>query len=85
MTGGRLLVGENPDVGRNACIIENVVGQLDDGIHQVILYHVAADVALAAACITREKTGAVMNGGDARTLRLLVQWLHLVHLFQHEQ
>ena len=80
-----LLVGEYPDVGGNTCVVEDVVGQLDDGIHQIILYHIATDIALATACIASKQTGAIMNRGDTRALRLLLQWFHLINHFEHEQ
>ena len=85
LAAGGLLVGENPDIGGNTCVVEDVVGQLDDGIHQIILYHIATDIALATACIARKQTGAVVNRGNARALWLLLKWLHLIDHFEHEQ
>ena len=42
-------VGDNPDVGGDAGIVEELVGQADDGLQHVVLDDPAADVALAAA------------------------------------
>jgi hypothetical protein len=45
---GGLAVADDPDVGADAGVVEHVGGQADDGLDQVVLQHVAADLALAA-------------------------------------
>ena len=55
------LVGQNPDVGGDAGVVEQVVRQLDDGFEQVVLDEVAADVALATASIPGEQGRAIMD------------------------
>ena len=52
---GDLLVGQHPDVGRDAGVVEHVCRQGDDGLQQVTLQNVAADLALAAARAAREQ------------------------------
>src|SRR5258706_14789012 len=39
----RLAIGDDPDIGRDAGIVEHVGGQPYDGLKEVILQHVAAD------------------------------------------
>ena len=80
-----LLVGENPHVGGDACIVEDVVGKLYDGIYKVVLHHITAYVALAATRIAREEAGTVVDGSYTRALGLLVEGLHLIHFLKHEQ
>ena len=80
-----LLVGEQPNIGSDACVVEDVVRQLDDGIHQVILNQIATDVALAAARIARKQRRPVVNGSHAAALGLELQRFHLVDFFEHKQ
>ena len=44
---GGLAVADDPDVGADAGVVEHVGRQADDGLDQVVLQHVAADLALA--------------------------------------
>ena len=82
---GGFLVGEQPHIGGNASVIEDVVGQLDNGIHQIVFDQIATDVALAAARIAREERRTIVNGGHTAALGLVFQRFHLIHLFQEEQ
>ena len=50
-----LLVGEHPDVGGDAGVVEDVVRELDDGFQQVVLDEVLADVTGTAAGIPGEE------------------------------
>lgn len=50
-----LLVGEQPDIGGNAGIVKDVVGQGDDGFQQVVFQDVFADVGGAAARVAGEE------------------------------
>ena len=50
MAGG-LVIPQQPDVGEDASIIEQLVGQHDDGIQPVVLQDPAADLALARAAV----------------------------------
>jgi hypothetical protein len=45
------VVGQNPTVGGNAGIVEDIVWELDNGIDKVILQQIAADVALGLSGI----------------------------------
>lgn len=54
-----LAVGQHPDERANARVVEHLFRQRDDGLHQVVLDHIAAGVALAAACIARKQAGTV--------------------------
>ncbi|MCY1305563.1 hypothetical protein D9M70_553750 [compost metagenome] len=59
-----LLVGQQPDIGSDASVVEQVVGQLDNGFEVVFLDEVAADVAFAPTCVPGEQGRTVVNGGD---------------------
>ena len=50
MAGG-LVIPQQPDVGKDAGVIEKLVGQHDDGIQPVVLQDPAADLALAGAAV----------------------------------
>ena len=61
----RLLVGQHPDVGGDAGVVEEVERQRDDGFEPVVLDEPAADVALALARVAGEERRAVVNFSDA--------------------
>ena len=73
-----LAVGEHPDVGGDAGVVEHVERQRDDGFEPVVLDEPAADVALALAGIAGEQRRAVVDLGDAAAERRVV-----VHLRRH--
>ena len=52
---GGFLVGDQPDVGVDAGVVEELIGQGDDGVEPVVLDDPAADVALAATGVTGEE------------------------------
>ena len=60
-----LAVGQHPDVGGDAGVVEELVGQRDDGLQPVVLDDPLADVALAAARVAGEQRRAVEDDGDA--------------------
>ena len=61
-----LTVRHDPDVGVDAGVVEELVGQRDDGFEPVVLDDPAADLALARAGAAREERRAVEDDGDAR-------------------
>ena len=67
-----LAVAHDPDIGRDAGVVEHVRGQPDDGLQEVVLDDVAADFALAAARAAREERRAVEH--DAEAAAALVRW-----------
>ena len=73
-----LPVGEHPDVGGDAGVVEHVERQGDDGLQPVVLDDPAADVALALAGVAGEERRAVVDLGDAAAERGVV-----LHLAQH--
>ena len=73
-----LAVGEHPDVGGDAGVVEHVQRQGDDGLQPVVLDDPAADVALALAGVAGEQRRAVVHLGDAAAERRVV-----LHLAQH--
>ena len=79
------LVGEHPHIGGDARVVEDIVWELDDAVHEVVLDEVAADVALALSGVAREEARAVVNRSDARPLRLVLKRFHLVHLLEDEE
>ena len=79
----RLAVGEHPDVGGDAGVVEHVERQGDDRLQPVVLDDPAADVALALAGVAGEQRAAVVNLGDAAAERGAL--LHLGELVGQEQ
>ena len=79
-----LAVGEHPDVGGDAGVVEELVGQGDDGLQPVVLDDPLADVALAAAGIAGEQRRAVEDDADAAAA--LLGCAHLrEHVLEEEQ
>ena len=80
----RLAVGQHPDVGGDAGVVEHVQRQGDDRLQPVVLDDPAADVALALAGVAGEERRAVVHLGDAAAERRVV--LHLAeHVDQEHQ
>ena len=75
-----LAVGEHPDVGGDAGVVEHVERQGDDCLQPVVLDDPAADVALALAGVAGEQGAAVVYLGDAAAARL-----HLGQLVGEEE
>jgi hypothetical protein len=73
-----LAVGQHPDVGGDAGVVEEVERQGDDGFEPVVLDQPAADVALALAGVAGEQRRTVVHLGDAAAERRLV-----IHLRRH--
>ena len=71
-------VGEHPEVGGDAGVVEELLGQGDDGLQPVVLDDPAADFALAAAGVAGEEGRAVEDDGDAAAAVL-----RGAHLGQH--
>jgi hypothetical protein len=81
---GGLAVGEHPDVGGDAGVVEHVQRQGDDGFQPVVLDDPAADVALALAGVAGEQGRAVVDLGDAAAQRALVWPFILAQLVDQE-
>ena len=73
-----LAVGEYPEVGRDAGVVKELVGQRDDGLQPVVFDDPLADVALAAAGIAGKKRRAVEDDADAAAA-----FLRRAHLGKH--
>ena len=58
-------IGEHPDIGGNASVVEQLLRQGDDGLQPVILDDPAADFAFPAASIAGEERRAVEDYSDA--------------------
>ena len=59
-------IRKHPNVGSNTCVVEHVGRQADDGLQQVVLQHVAADLALATTGAAGKQRRAVQDNADAR-------------------
>ena len=59
-----LPVGDNPDVGADAGVVEHLFRQGDDGFEPVVFDDPLADVALAAARAAGEERRAVEDDGQ---------------------
>ncbi len=60
-----LAVGEHPDVGGDAGVVEQLLGQRDDGLQPVVFQYPAPDFAFATARVAGEEGRAVHDDGDA--------------------
>ena len=79
-----LAIGEHPDVGGDAGVVEHIERQGDDGFEPVVLDDPAADIALALPGVAGEERRAVVDLGDAAAERRVV--VHLRgHVGQEEQ
>ena len=78
-----LAVGEHPDVGGDAGVVEHVERERDDRLQPVVLDDPAADVALALAGVAGEERAAVVHLGDAAAERGAL--LHLGELVGEEE
>ena len=74
----RLAVGQHPDIGGDAGVVEHVQRQRDDGFQPVVLDDPAPHIAFAAAGIAGEQRRAVVDLRDAAAERRVV-----LHLGQH--
>ncbi len=84
MVRRRLVVPQQPDVGEDAGVVEELVGQHDNSVEPVVLQDPAADLALARAAVAVGKGRAVEDDGDAAGA--FVRLLHLgEHGLQEEQ
>ena len=61
----RLPVADDPDIGADASVVEDLVRQGDDPLQPVALDDPAADVALALAGVAGEERAAVVHLSDA--------------------
>ena len=73
----RLAIGEEPDIGLDAGIVEEVGRQSDDRLDPVMLQHPAPDLALAAAGTACKERRAIHDNADARA------GLVITHLGNH--
>ena len=60
-----LVLGDDPDVGGDAGVVEAVVGELHNGIQPVVLDQVPADLRLTGTGVPGEQGGAVLDDGHA--------------------
>ena len=81
--GFRFAVADDPDVGADAGVVKHIRRQGDDGLDQVILQHVAADLALAAAGAAGEERGAIEH--DAEAAAAILGRTHLGNQVQQEE
>ena len=78
-----LAVADDPDVGADAGVVEHVGRQADDRLDQVVLQHVAADLALARSRAAGEQRRAVQD--DAEPAAAILGRAHLRDQVQQEQ
>ena len=69
---GGLAVGEDPYVGGDTGVVEELLGQGDEGFQPVVLEYPAADLAFPAPGVSREEGRAVHDEGDAGTALALL-------------
>ena len=61
----RLAVGQDPHVGADAGVVEHVGRQSDDGLDEIVLQDVAADLALAGSRAAGEQRRPVEHDAEA--------------------
>src|SRR3972149_2979180 len=66
-----LAVGDDPDVGADAGVVEHLLRQGDDGFEPVVLDDPLADVALARARAAGEERRAAEDDGETRAVFVL--------------
>ena len=82
-TAARLFaVGDDPDVGADAGVVEHLLGHGDDGFEPVVFDHPFADVALARAGAAGEQRRTVEDDGQARAV-FAGFGVHRLHLAEH--
>ncbi len=69
-----LVLGQDPDVGGDAGVVEQVSRQRDDGFDQVIFEQPTTDLALPGSSTSIEQGATVLDNGGASHLRI-----HLVY------
>ena len=74
-----LAFGNDPDIGGNTGVIEQVVRQLDNGLQPVVLQQIATDLTLAASGIPLKQRRTVLDDGHTAV------FLQLGHSIEHEQ
>ena len=80
---GPFAVRNHPDVGRDSRVVEELLGQRDQGFEQVVLEDPAANLALAAAGVAGEERRAVHD--DRHSRPALGRPLDVRHHVQQEQ
>ncbi len=73
-----LAIGQYPDVGRDAGVVEHIERQRDDGFEPVVLDDPAANVTFALSGLTCEERRSVVDFSNAAAERRLA-----VHLADH--
>lgn len=83
------VLGEDPDVGGDAGIIEEIGWQCDDGFDEVVFKHPPPDLTFARSSAAREEWTAVFNDGSATELvvhfvdgRLEEEHLHVTRAWE---
>src|SRR5690606_3851646 len=79
----RLAVGEYPDIGADAGVVEHIGWQADDGLDQIILQHIATDFALATARAAGKQRRTVEH--NAKPAASILGRAHLGNQMQQEQ
>lgn len=69
-----LILGQHPDIGGDARVVEKIGRQGDDGLDQVMIQQPAADLAFTGSCTTGKQRRTVLNDGAAAK-----GVVHLIH------
>ena len=80
---GGFAVGDDPDIGRDAGVVEHVGRQADDRLDQIVLQQIAANLALAAARAAGEQRRAIEH--DAEPAAAVLGRTHLGNQMQQKQ
>ena len=83
-----LAVGDEPDIGADAGVVEHLFRQGDNSLKPVVLNHPFANLALSAAGTAGKERRAVKNNGQTRAVLVLLGLVRLKlaeHMLQEEQ
>ena len=66
------LFGDEPDIGGDRGVVEEVIRELDDGFQPVIFKQIATDFTFSATCVTLEEATAILDDGHSSILVILL-------------
>src|SRR5581483_8406701 len=74
----RFPIRQNPQISRDAGVVEKLVGQSDDRFEPIVLDDPATDFRFAAASVAGEQRGTIENDADAAAALF-----RIAHLREH--
>ena len=63
-------IGKKPNIGGDACVVEELLRERNQGFQQIVFKNITTYLALTAARVPGEKGRAIHDNGDARAALL---------------